>query len=66
MKWSPLKAAIVAFLAVLVIGIVAAIALVSQIHGNEYERGQRFGQGLATFAVVVGAVAYLIQKRRVG
>jgi uncharacterized membrane protein len=66
MKWSPIKAAIVAFLAVLALGIVAAIALVSQIHDHAYERGQKFGQGLATFSVVVAVVAYLVQKRRVG
>lgn len=64
MKWSPLKAAVVTGVVVLLVGIAVGIALTPFIHGNEYERGEKFGQGIATFSVVTGVVAYAIQKRR--
>lgn len=64
MKWSPLKAGVVTGLLVLLVGIVVGIALTPFIHGNEYERGQKFGQGIATFSCFAGVVAYFIQKRR--
>ncbi|MEO8553153.1 MAG: hypothetical protein ABI678_24440 [Kofleriaceae bacterium] len=66
MKWSPLKAAVVTFLLVLLVGIVVGAAASSQIHGDAYERGRRFGQGLATFAVVASLAAYAIQRKRAG
>ncbi|HEX5058923.1 MAG TPA: hypothetical protein VFV99_06165 [Kofleriaceae bacterium] len=67
--WSPLKAAIVVFLVVVVIGAVVGVVITSAngtIHDHSFDRGQAMGQGIGTIAIVAGVVAYFIQRKRRG
>ena len=65
--WSPLKAALVVFMIVVVLGCVAMVVIMSangKIHDQPYARGQSVGTGVGTLAVLAGAAAYFIQARR--
>jgi hypothetical protein len=67
MRWSPLKAAVVAFAVVVVLGCIVSVVIASStgvLHDEPYERGQKIGSGVGTLAVIAGALAYVIQSRR--
>lgn len=67
--WSPLKAALVVFLVVVVLGAVVGVVITSA-NGNlddqPFDRGQAMGQGIGTIAIVAGVAAYFIQRKRRG
>jgi hypothetical protein len=65
--WSPWKAAIGVFLAVVVVGAVVAVVVASgngAIHDKPFARGQSIGTGVGTLGVIAGAIAYFVQARR--
>jgi hypothetical protein len=67
-RWSPLKAALVVFAVVVALGLVSAVVLASAdgvIHNQPFTRGQLIGTGAGTLGIIAGAIAYLIQSRRV-
>ena len=63
---SPLRVGLYAFGLTLVLGLIVGVTLIMVIDSgaSPEARGERFGQGLAPLALVVGAVAYYIQWRR--
>lgn len=66
-RWSPLRAALIVFAVVVVLGSVAAVVVASgtgTIHDKPFARGQSIGTGVGTLAVLAAAAAYFIQSRR--
>ena len=66
-RWSPLKAALIVFGIVVVLGCIVAVVATSStgtIHDRPYQRGQQVGTGVGVLAVLAGAAAYFIQQRR--
>lgn len=62
---SPTRAATLTFVAVVAFGLVAGIiAFTVNDLGDPYARGQRLGQGLATFGIVCAGIAYVVQRAR--
>ena len=67
--WSPLKAAVIVFLVVVVIGAVVGVVITSangNLHDHSFDRGQAMGTGIGTIAILAGAVAYFVQHKRRG
>lgn len=68
-RWSPLRAALVVFGIVVVIGCVVAVIAASSagtLHDQPYARGEKIGTGVGTLAIIAGAVAYFVQAKRIG
>ena len=66
-RWSPLKAALIVFGVVVVLGCIVAVVATSStgtIHDQPYARGQQIGTGVGVLATLAGAAAYFIQQRR--
>jgi len=67
--WSPLKAAVVVFLVVVVIGAVVGVAITSangNLHDHSFDRGQAMGGPIGAIAIVAGLIAYFVQQKRRG
>jgi hypothetical protein len=66
-RWTPLKAALVVFAIVVVLGAVVGVVLTSangNLHDKPFARGEALGTGIGTIAALAGAAAYFIQSRR--
>lgn len=66
-RWSPLKAALVVFVAAVVVGCIVAVAVASgtgTIHDQPFARGQSIGTGVGTLAIIAAVIAYFVQARR--
>lgn len=64
---SPARVAVMAFGAVVLVGIVV-IAIIGGISGNNgmtpFQRGEAAGQALTPIALIAAAIGYVVQKRR--
>lgn len=68
-RWSPLRAALVVFGVVVMVGCVAAVVAASAIgtiHDQPYARGEKIGTGVGTLAMIAAGIAYVVQAKRVG
>lgn len=64
---SPLRAAILTFVGVVVFGAIAALAVTiaaGKLGDEPFARGEQVGQGLGVLACVAAAAAYVIQSKR--
>jgi uncharacterized membrane protein len=65
---SPLRVAVMTFGAVVLVGTLASLALLSAnglLSEHPHERGQMIGRGLGTLGAVSAAIAYLVQRKRI-
>ncbi|MFT3695145.1 MAG: hypothetical protein QM831_18555 [Kofleriaceae bacterium] len=68
-RWSPLKAALVTALLVLIVGAVGAGVYGAATDGAGYhadpeKAGEKVGQALAPVLILAGVIAYFVQKSR--
>jgi hypothetical protein len=64
---TPLRAALIAFGLTLLIGLVGGLVVLiatGNLDDNPHERGRMLGQGLAPLSIIVGAIAYVVQKKK--
>ena len=66
---SPLRAAVVTFGAVVLIGSIISFAILGlsgNLHDEPFARGQEIGRGVGVLGAVCAVVAYLMQQKRNG
>jgi drug/metabolite transporter (DMT)-like permease len=65
---SPMRVGLIAFGLTILIGLVIGLVgiLVINPGGNPEKRGELLGQGLAPLSMIVGAIAYFVQRKRTG
>lgn len=64
---SPLRVAVITFGAVVLVGTIAMLAIVSAsggLHDQAFARGEKAGQGIGALGAICGVAAYFIQRRR--
>ena len=64
---SPLRVAVITFGAVVLVGMVVSIAVMSimgTLGDQPFERGEKVGQGIGPLGLAAAVVAYVVQKRK--
>ena len=64
---SPLRVAVITFGAVVLIGMVVGVVILSitgKLGDQSFARGEKLGQGIGPLALIAAAIAYVVQKRK--
>jgi hypothetical protein len=65
-RWSPVKAAVVVFCALVLLAAIVAFAMNPRKHrGEAFQEGQELGVVIGPLVLAGTAVAYFVQKRRI-